>query len=225
MATTGPKRVYGGVSAEQRQGARREQLLSAGLQELGTAGWKATSVRTICQEARLNQRYFYESFSGLDELLVAVFDRIVDEMIAAVAEAIQQAPPTYLDQARALVGAVVATATDDPRKGRVAFIGAPSNQALMRRRLERMHGEIADGLALFALHHPTGLDATSAKLNAHLLAGGLIQAMVAWLQGRLDVDRDRLIDHYAAAVVAVSGIASQDQHSPSPATMNPGAVS
>jgi hypothetical protein len=87
-----------------------------------------------------------------------------------------------------------------------------------------MHGEIADGLALFALHHPTGLDATSAKLNAHLLAGGLIQAMIAWLQGRLDVDRDRLIDHYAAAVVAVNGIASGGSARPLPATLNPGAV-
>lgn len=43
---------------------------------LGTDGWQATTVRGICERARLNPRYFYESFSGLDELLVAVFDRI-----------------------------------------------------------------------------------------------------------------------------------------------------
>ena len=37
-------------------------------------------MRAVCQGARLNPRYFYESFDDLDALVVAVYDRVVDEL-------------------------------------------------------------------------------------------------------------------------------------------------
>jgi AcrR family transcriptional regulator len=51
--------------------------MDAAFQLLGTEGWSGTSVRAVCQGARLNPRYFYESFDDLDALVIAVYDRVV----------------------------------------------------------------------------------------------------------------------------------------------------
>ena len=71
--------VYRGVSAADRIAGRRARLLDAAL-----AVWADPETRTtmtaVCAEAGLTERYFYESFSGLDELLTAVMDAIAAEI-------------------------------------------------------------------------------------------------------------------------------------------------
>jgi len=205
--TTG---IYGGVPAAARRAERRERLLDAGLEVLGNEGWHATTVRGICKQARLNPRYFYESFSGLDELLVAVFDQIVADAVAAVLAALGDAPQTAEGQARAAVSTFVAATTEDPRKARVAFIEALGSEALMRRRLDALQ-DFANLVAAYALqfHGAAGLDATAAATNAHVLSGGLLESIVAWLEGRLDVTRDQLIEQCTALFVAAAGTQSR----------------
>lgn len=206
MAAKAPSGIYGGVPAEERRAERRARLLDAGLQTLGTEGWQATTVRGICKEAGLNTRYFYESFSGLDELLIAVFDRIVADAVAAVLAALDEVPQTAPEQARAIVSTFVASTTDDPRKARVAFIEAMGSEALMRRRLDSLQ-DFANLTSAFALrfHAPDGLDERAAAINAQVLSGGLIEAIVARLEGRLDVTRGQLIDHCTALYAAAAG--------------------
>jgi AcrR family transcriptional regulator len=52
-------RSYGGESANDRLARRRRQLLDAGLELFGTTGYRATTVRQLCREARVSDRYFY----------------------------------------------------------------------------------------------------------------------------------------------------------------------
>ena len=54
-------------------------LVDAAFELLGTEGWDGTTIRGVCQSARLNPRYFYESFDGLESLFLAVFDRLTSE--------------------------------------------------------------------------------------------------------------------------------------------------
>jgi AcrR family transcriptional regulator len=209
MATRTTSGVYGGIPADERRAERRERLLHAGLEVLGTEGWQSTTVRGICKQARLNARYFYESFSGLDELLVAVFDRIVADAIDAVLAALARAPQTAKDQARAAVSTFVTSTTEDPRKARVAFIEAMGSEALMRRRLDALQdfANLTSGYAL-QFHASDGLDEKAAAVNAQVLSGGLIEAIVAWLEGRLDVTREQLIEHCTALFVAAAGVST-----------------
>ena len=65
------RRPYGGVSAEDRVAARRTRLLEATLAIIGEHGVAAVTVDLICSEAQLGKRYFYESFTDRDTLLVA----------------------------------------------------------------------------------------------------------------------------------------------------------
>jgi AcrR family transcriptional regulator len=95
-----PVRPYGGVSAPERVALRRAALLDAGLELFGTEGYARTRVKDLCRQAGLTDRYFYESFAGTDELFLAVFDRIIDELFVAVAEAVAVADARVVPQLR-----------------------------------------------------------------------------------------------------------------------------
>jgi AcrR family transcriptional regulator len=207
MSPDSPSGVYRGVPAAERRAERRERLLDAGLELLGTEGWKATTVRGVCERARLNPRYFYESFDSIDELLLAVFERVAAEILAAIVTALEAAPDDAHGRAKAAIGAAVGVVTDDPRKGRVALIEATGSEALMRRRLDTLDGFaqlVADTAREF--YGDDALDPVETQLTAQVLAGGITEAMIAWLEGRLDVSRERLVDHCAALFVATAGV-------------------
>ncbi|MFA9271396.1 MAG: TetR/AcrR family transcriptional regulator, partial [Baekduiaceae bacterium] len=46
-------RVYGGLTAEQREDRRREQLLDAGLEIFAAKGWDGATVKDVCRAAGL----------------------------------------------------------------------------------------------------------------------------------------------------------------------------
>lgn len=71
-------RSYGGLPPEDRVAGRRARLIEAGIQLFGTQGLRATTVRGVCAQAGLTDRYFYESFSSLEALLQAVYQALMD---------------------------------------------------------------------------------------------------------------------------------------------------
>lgn len=202
---TAPSGRYGGVSAEDRAAERRERLLATGLELLGTEGGAGTTVRSVCARAKLNPRYFYESFADLDALLVAVFDRVAADttrtVMAAAAEAPANAP---LPAARHALGTFVRTVTDDPRVARVLFVEALGSEALARRRLDAMH-DLWRILADFARAYHGRADDTDpiGDVGAALLVGGLVELLIAWLDGRIDISREQLIDDLAELFVVM----------------------
>jgi AcrR family transcriptional regulator len=197
--------VYGGQSAEQRQAERRAQLLDAGLELVGTRGWSATTVRGVCTEARLTSRFFYESFDNLDALAVAVFDRVVEEATTKVIDAVEAAPGSPEAQVRAAIDTFVRVLTDDPRKARVTFIEALGSEPLLERRLQTMSAFaqlIADQAR--ASFSPPATEDPLVDLTARLLAGGLAELLITWLQGGIEMDREQLIDDCVALFVATA---------------------
>jgi AcrR family transcriptional regulator len=201
-----PSGVYAGIPAAERRATRRERLLDAGLDVLGTQGWAATTVRGVCEHARLNPRYFYESFPSLDDLLVAVFERIADEAMHSVVAAVAANPGDPTATARAAIGGFVELMTADPRKGRVAFVEAMGSEALMRHRLDTLQ-RFAELVAAYAreAYGPDAADPETAQLTAQVLVGGLTEALIAWLDGRLEVSRERLVEHCAELFIAAAG--------------------
>jgi AcrR family transcriptional regulator len=195
--------VYRGVSAEERRASRREQLIAAALDLLGTEGWQATTVRAICINARLTPRYFYESFADLDALLVAVFDQIVQESAAAIMEAVSRAPRDARAKAHAAIGAFVGMLGDDPRKARVLFIEAMSSEALTRRRFDtlRMFAQLVAEQAR-DFYGPRSSADSLVDVAALMLVGGLAETLMAWLEGTLQVTQEQLVGHCVEIFVA-----------------------
>jgi len=96
---------------------------------LGTEGWSGTSVRAVCQGAKLNPRYFYESFDDLGALVVAVYDRVVEELAAVVLGALGSAAPDPASQLRAVLEGTVGFIDDDRRRARILYVEALGNEA------------------------------------------------------------------------------------------------
>jgi AcrR family transcriptional regulator len=196
-------RMYGGVSAEDRRSRRREQLLDAGLELLGTEGWSATTMTAVCARAGLTERYFYESFADREALLLAVFDRVTSEAAEAVLAAIEASPREARTRSRAAIAAFVELMTDDPRKGRVAFVEALGSEALMRRRYAtiRSFAALLSGEAREFYGIGEGRDQL-VELTSFMLVGGLAEALMAWLGGELKTSRERLIEDTTDLFVA-----------------------
>ncbi len=107
--------------------------------------------------------------------------------------------------ARAFVGYLV----EDPRRGRVLLLEAHASEPLQRRRLEalRTFTPLAVGHGRPRLG-PNAPSETDALLTATALVGGLAELLICWLNGDLDVPRERLINHCAALLVAAADVRS-----------------
>jgi AcrR family transcriptional regulator len=188
-------RTYGGRTGEDRRTARRQRLLAAGLELLGTEGHAATTVRGTCRAARLTPRYFYESFDDLDAFVTAVFEREVGEATAHILSAYDAAPDDAHAKARAVIDACVRHLTDDPRRARVLFTEGLGDDGLARRRLDTMHA-VGQLIATMARHFYGRQDDDEpiAELTGALLIGGFVESVTAWLDGRLQVDREQLVE-------------------------------
>ena len=115
-------RTYGGESATDRLARRRRQLLDAGLELFGTAGYRATTVRQLCREAKVSDRYFYEQFDSTEDLLLAVYDECTARLEeAALDRASATAAARSRDLARRGLDAFLAVVESDPRLARVVW--------------------------------------------------------------------------------------------------------
>lgn len=130
------KRSFRGVSAEQRQAERQQKLLDAGLQCFGTHGFYKVTVREICAEAKLTERYFYESFKNTETLLVTVYQRLIHDMQNVIIMTVLNAEDK---KTKALIRLGLTTflryVSTDPRIARILFIDIPhvrfENKALI----------------------------------------------------------------------------------------------
>jgi AcrR family transcriptional regulator len=214
-------RQYGGVAAEDRVAERRARFLAAGLEVMGTRGIARTTVRGVVEEAGLAARYFYESFAGIEELQVAVFDEIARE-------AAQRALDAVLDRSddgrradgrradgeearrsegtRAVLAEMVDLMLEDPRKGRIAVVESISSPVLG----PRVHEESRRFAGMLAATASGGDPNAGSdglplelRLTAQFLIGGVAHAFSAALQGEVAVDRERVVDVLTDLFVAV----------------------
>jgi AcrR family transcriptional regulator len=184
-------RPYRGVNAVDRLASRRASLLEAGLDLLGGNESVELTVRTICRQAGVAARYFYESFSDKDEFVAAVFDWVIAELATTTEAAVAAAPPE--EQTRAGMANIVRTINGDLRIGRLLFSAQPYNAVLVRKRVESS--------ALFAMlsgrHVENALrvpENDRIKAAAHFVVGGVGQTIGAWLAGDVRLDSEQLVD-------------------------------
>ena len=198
-----------GVSPAGRRAERRTLLLDAAFDLLGTVGWPGTTVRAVCQAARLNPRYFYESFDDLDALVVAVYDRLVAQLGEEVRAATDAAGDDRREQTRAAIGRIASFVDDDRRRARVLYVEALGNEALNRRRIETGHALVAAVEQYAAERHgPPPPGEQIGRIGAALLVGGTSELIVAWLDGRIDMTRDQLVDDTTALFLALGEAAA-----------------
>ncbi|MGA9869677.1 MAG: TetR/AcrR family transcriptional regulator [Rhodococcus sp. (in: high G+C Gram-positive bacteria)] len=187
-------RPYRGSSPDQRKEDRREKLLDAAVEIFGTTGYRTASIDRICATAGLTKRYFYESFSGSEDLLVAVYRRATATMLAGVTaptddavskdelsdNAASDAPASAETVLRAALSNFFRTLADDPRSARIVLLevlGVSSEvDALYRQTIS----QFVD--AVLALADSVGTAHGLAGPNRRTLAVGLVGAVLMMTQ-------------------------------------------
>jgi AcrR family transcriptional regulator len=204
------QRRWTGLPAADRLAERRRLLLDAAFDLLGSEGWEAMTVRAVLERARLNPRYFYESFASIDQLVVAVYDRVVAEMGGAVWAGLAGVGEAPTDQVRAVVESIVAFIDGDRRRGKVLYVEGLGNEALNRRRAETGRTVVAFVVESTADRRPAVLAPDEVgRAAASILVGGFSQLLVDWLAGRVQMSRAQLIDDATALFVALGDAAGQ----------------
>lgn len=77
LVETPVARTYGGRDATERAAERRERFIEVGVRLFGTVGYHRTSVRMLTAAAGLNNRYFYECFGSMEEVLIACYRHLM----------------------------------------------------------------------------------------------------------------------------------------------------
>ncbi|MDN5896374.1 MAG: TetR/AcrR family transcriptional regulator [Nocardioides sp.] len=186
---------YRGVSAEDRLADRRERLLEATLEVWSAEAGPPITMTRVCAQAGLTERYFYESFRGLDAARLEVLQRIATEISERSIEAMATTPGTPTDRARAAVAAFVQILTEDPRKGRIAMVESLGVPALRPQRtaLLRQFADVAAEQAR-ELYGPRAWSEREGQMAALQFIGGLGEMVTAWIDGALKASPDDIID-------------------------------
>ncbi len=149
----------------------------------------------ICAEAGLTERYFYESFSGLDEALLAAMDRIAEEIADATVSTLAKTRGGPTERVRASIGAFVGILTDDPRKGRLAIVESASWDALRPRRAEllRQFAQLSalEALELYGSEARTDVEG---QLAATMFIGGVAELVTGWLEGMFAASPEEIVE-------------------------------
>jgi AcrR family transcriptional regulator len=173
---------WSGVPLEDRQVLRRDELIAAGVQLLGGEGGPAVTVRAVCREAGLTERYFYESFTERDEFVRAVYDDVCARAMSALMSATTP---------REAVERFVALMVDDPVRGRVLLLAPAVEPVLVRSGAEWMPSFID----LLQRKLTQIGDPVRQRMIATSLIGGLTALFTAYLDGRLAASREQFIDY------------------------------
>ncbi|HTQ18665.1 hypothetical protein [Mycobacterium sp.] len=183
------ERRYRGVPADERRQQRRQMLLDACLDLVGTDGTPAVTAESVAATAKLTKRYFYESFTDRDAVLVAALDELLRDVAVQIRNA--DLPDDREARARAIAEVLVSTLCRDPRRARL-YAAAPAVPALNARR-EQAIVAFTDVMADDAL--TAGFtDAVQRRLVARIIVAGVTDLVTTWLDGNLDVDRRTLIE-------------------------------
>ncbi|MDX6743555.1 TetR/AcrR family transcriptional regulator [Actinocorallia sp. A-T 12471] len=192
-----PTRSYRGRSATERTAERRERLLAAALELWGDGGWASVTMRGVCARAGLNDRYFYESFADVEALLLAVYDRALDDLVRHLRRT-ALAEPEPRARLRASVSAFVTAFASDPRRARVGLAEPAGSPALERRRRATyaMFAELARGELRPA--DPAGFEAAM-----YFALGGAAELVIRWVEGTLPMTAANLEERVATLVLTV----------------------
>jgi len=184
---------WAGVSASDRQTERRALLIDAAFGLFGDGGETAVSVRSVCRAAELNTRYFYESFTGTDELLGAVYDDVAAELGEMLTTAMAG---TADDRSRLRAGirAVLDFSSADPRRGKILFTEARTNPVLASRRTTAQD-HLRELVLSEGRRTAPESDRLATEVGAAMYAGAMAELAQQWLAGTLGDDLNAVVTH------------------------------
>ena len=190
------ERQFKGLSLTERKQARREKLIQAGIEAYGRQGFFAVTVKDICNEAKLTERYFYESFKKSDELFQTIFLTLIDQLQQNVMQAIMQASPVPEKMIASGLTALLTTLKNNPGMARIIYIDAMlvqelHNQATIHETMSRFERMIHAYVMLTMPHIKRSEREIS--LIATGLNGYITQIAIRWVMSGFKQSMDEVL--------------------------------
>jgi AcrR family transcriptional regulator len=186
--------LYGGRTAEQRRTERRGRFIGVAHDIWREAGWAAVTMRKVCEKAALNSRYFYADFSDRDDLLVAVWDGVRNELLGRLRDLfLAEAGQLPLQTMREAVAVVVRWIAEDFPRAQI-LLGIHSGcRALEQRRRDSLR-EVIEMVTLAAQPYLRA-SADPAALHVDIVVGvhGFTGLVSEWHVGNIDLTEDEII--------------------------------
>ncbi|MBF4477555.1 transcriptional regulator, TetR family [Rhodococcus rhodochrous J3] len=189
-------RAYRGIAPADRRAERRKRLQNAVIDVVADEGWSAATVRKVAATAGVGPRFFYESFTDMNDLVTTAYDELGATLLEGAVDAIAAAPDELHAKARAAVGAIVGAVERNPQQGRFLISDAPP----LAERKSAFIRSAADELAKQSDAVGTRLDSRQAELCAVVVMAGAVELVRRWLDGTLDIRPDELIEIVASTL-------------------------
>lgn len=200
--TTASSRSYGGLSSEQRRQIRRERLIEAGLEVFGRRGLSQSTMRDICTRARLSDRYFYESFSNVNDVFEAVYVHLRDELVQRLHQAMVGHVPNQVSVAQAGLHAFFSFVKEDPRRARIMLIDVLGLRYSHLGEGDQGAGvyQVQPYVSLFgsfvrAMYPSVDASDIDVELILQTLIGMTVQSAAAWADKGFDKSVDDIVRH------------------------------
>lgn len=193
-------RRYGGVDAAERRRERQRKLIDAGIEVFGTRGFHLSTVRDICSQAGLTERYFYESFKTLGELFDAVYAELrgmVQQRVMTSVIAKGLAQPDPLAMGESTLRAWYAFLNEDVRRARIMLVDAVGVSESGMRGAEATIHEFKGMVHTFMIMlYP---DLEKAGVDMDVIVSGLVGATIyiakTWTQSGFKHSLDEILRH------------------------------
>lgn len=200
------ERQFKGMSLSERKLARREKLIQAGIETYGTHGFFSVTVKDVCNEAKLTERYFYESFKKSENLFQTIFLQLIEQLQQTLMQAIMQSSPDPMQMIDSGLNAFFAMLEDDPRTARIIYIDAMlvqelHNHATIQETMGRFDRMIHAFVTLMMPH--THLTEKEISLIATGLNGYVTQVAVRWVVGGFKLSRTEVVHACKTVFIAL----------------------
>lgn len=197
------KRSYRGLDNDARVAERRARLIAAAVTCFGTHGYHYTTLKMLCAQAGLTERYFYESFANADDLLCCAFDDAASAIMADVQARMANTGEAPAEKVRAGADAYLKAIAADPTRARLVLAeieGASDNAAAACQRQVQRHTDLIQQ-DLFGAKANTGArDGLSPRMLSNALVGALVHLARQWLRAGCKPGRATLVRHIDALV-------------------------
>lgn len=190
---SGDGRLYGGQTQQERRDQRRRQLLEAALDVFGTEGFSHATVRGICRQAQLTDRYFYAEFGNLEALLRAVYSDCMDRIYLRLTESLNAGENMQQLVQSALT--MFFTELEDPRVARICMLeleGVSEETDTHYLGYIRRFAQLLMAVAR-RVHPHWQISDEDAELLGLGLVGAMRQMSVGWLLSGYAASRDTLV--------------------------------
>lgn len=196
LKATVKERQFKGMSLSERKVARREKLIEAGIEMYGKHGFFSVTVKDICNEAKLTERYFYESFKKSENLFQTIFLQLVEKMQQNLMQSVLQGSPDPMRMIDAGLNGFFAMLQDDPRTARIIYVDAMlvqelHNHATIQETMARFDRMIHAFVTLMMPH--ISLSEKEISMIATGLNGYVTQIAVRWVMSGFKSPREDVV--------------------------------